>query len=395
MQIAPASNDASKHLLPREIDLRPTHYQRRLLGTRLHDQQRVCNCLFAQGFNGEGSNPLAALRLANRIGSCCRNTIIGTKDDGSLRVVEMRCKSRLCPICSRRRASAVFCRTVEAIRKMNSPRLMTLTLAHGDSSLRTQCLRLRQCFAELRRSGAWKKHVTGGIYCMEITRNKTLGQWHPHLHIVCDGDYFPHHLLKSAWLTATGDSTIVHLRKVNDAKATATYVAKYVSKTISPEGLPDEVLLEWIEEVRGLRFIQAFGTLHGAVLDTRDKAPSACPTVTTIGHIEHLAEAAAGPDPEPKQLLQFVLSTRHRRIRDGGPIAPRPTPAGEREIVDRLRAWFSRQEEIRRDIFAAASRSAWSDSVGQRSLGFREDRDAPAAARQLGQAGDVVLTDSR
>lgn len=335
-----------------ESDLAPNPYQKRLLGPRAADQTRVVSLLFDEGSIG-------ALSLACRIGTCARNSTIAVKPDGTLRVCELRCRSKLCPICSKKRASAVYCRTLEAIRKMNSPRMLTLTLAHSDIPLREQLLRLRRCFAELRRAKDWKARVKSGIYCLEITHNPKEQRWHPHIHMIVDGTYFDNKLLRSLWLRVTKDSSIVHVRKVNDAKNAAQYVSKYISKSLDPAGLNDAQLLEWITEVRGLRFVQTFGELHGVKLDTRDTTPSTCETLTNIGPCDQLAHAANTGDQEAAKLLTFVIACRHRRIRDGGPRPPCKPQAGEREIVDRLWTWFRHAEKAHRDHASDLEDSRW------------------------------------
>jgi len=388
VQNSKSTYDRTSKLLPEEISLNPTHYQRRLLGKRLPDQQRVVNALMDDAIRGKGTDPYGSLKLCNRIASCCRNSVITERTDGALRVVEMRCKSKLCPICSKRRAAAVFFKTSEAIRHMNSPRLFTLTLKHRDESLRSQCIRLRKCFAELRRSKVWKKYVDGGIYCMEITRNVNMKQWHPHLHIVADGRYFPHSELKKGWLTVTGDSDIVHMRKINDAKSAATYLSKYITKTLNPENINDDVLVEWIEEVRGLRFVQSFGTLHAVKLDTKDKTPWTAPETSTVGHIECLAEAAERGDDEAAQLFTYALTTRHRRLRDAGTGEPSQPPAGECEIVNRLRSWFSNKEKNDRDNLARSARAAWNADLSNGVIWERKDGDDPVVAGRDGKTID-------
>lgn len=324
------------------IDLTPSSYQRKIIGPAMHQRQRLLR-LFV-----EAEDP-GLLKLAERIADCARTPMIAADSNGRLRCLEMRCKSRMCPICSRRRTATVTHRVAEAVRRMNSPRLITLTLRSSDAPLREQLLRIRRCFAELRRTASWKQHVIGGTYTLEISYNAKRKQWHPHLHVIADGTFFSQSLLSANWLRATGDSNVVDIRKVNSAKEAAAYIAGYVSKTSSPVRFPDEVVAEWAIETRGLRFVQQFGSLHGVKLDPGDK-PQKLPTdLHPIGGVDKLSRAADRHDEEARTLLAYCISIRHRRPSLSDASNPRPAQPGEQTIAERLRAWFSANETTHHD----------------------------------------------
>lgn len=362
------------HELPAEIDLEPTRYQLHLLGKQAPAQQRVVNALAV-------SQDLPKLKLARRIAECCRGSTLATSPTGHLRLLEFRCKSKLCPTCSRRRSQVCFHRVRTAVAAMNSPRMLTLTLKHSHDSLRSQLLRIRRCFANLRRTDVWKHHVRGGTYVLEITRNQKAHQWHPHLHIIADGDYFQHAQLRAAWKQATGDSDIVHIRKVNDAAAAATYTAKYITKTMDPSELTDDQLLEWIDEVRGIRFLQTFGTLHRLKLDTKEKLPSDYKQLSPLGSVDKLYRASLAGLDEAKQLFAYAIGCRHRRPQSPvNGVTPEP-PAAEREIVARLRAWFRNQEKLSSDIAAQTHDPPGIDRSCDRPLWERQDSDVAADQR--------------
>lgn len=364
-----------------EIELAPSAYQTKLLGERIRDQRRIVTLLAAQ-------ESISHFKLACRIAQCCRCAVIAQRSDGSLRMQEMRCKSKLCPICSKRRAAAVFHRVTTAVKKMNSARFVTLTLKSTEAPLREQLIRLRKCFAEFRRSTLWKKSVTAGIYTLEITYNPTTKLWHPHIHIIADGSYVHQKTLSTAWLRQTGDSSIVHIRKIHDASAAATYVSKYVAKTIDPKGIPDDALLEWITEVRSIRFVQTFGALHAQKLDTRERTPKDTDPSTAIGNVEPLAHRAANGDGEARLLLGYLTTIRHRRVSTSQPQQPFEAPAGERKIADRLRTWFSMYEAKRREQIAQHSRANWVDNLDHRTIWQRQDEHDPPAAGPSGQTID-------
>lgn len=352
MQIAPSTSNATPAAAAHEIDIAPSPYQRHLLGKRMPDQQRVLEACLQVGMNGDGDDPAGLIKLAKRIANCCRGSAAAVTSSGTLRVVEFRCKSKLCPICSKRRAAAVFAKVGTAIRKMDSARFITLSLASSDTPLRDQLLRLRKCFAELRRRVDWKAKVKGGVYTLEITRNRKTGLWHPHLHLIVDGDFIHQSNLSEMWHQVTGDSYIVDIRKVYSAKNAAQYIAKYVSKSLETADLDDDALVEWIEQVRSIRFVQSFGNLHGVKLDDRDEENDSYVEPERLGSMEDLAHDARRNDQEARELFAYLTAIRHRRVPHGGSANAGEAPAGEREIIDRLRTWFRNKEIARRDYFA-------------------------------------------
>lgn len=353
-----------------EIVRPPNAYQRRLLADRADVQRRVVAILV-------DSADLAKLKLANRISDCCRTSTIGTKDDGTLRVVEMRCKSKLCPICARRRAAAVFHRVQTAVRKMNSARFITLTLAHSQEPLREQLLRLRRAFAELRRSKLWKQGVVGGIYTLEITFNRKRREWHPHLHVIADGNFISRKLLAEQWHRVTGDSFIVDIRKVHSVKEAAKYISKYVAKTTSAGELEDDRLIEWVEQVRDIRFVQAFGNLHATKLDERDKCPMDEHAIDPIGRTADVARAADRGDREAAAILKHILQIRKRPISIHHRNQPAIDAARECEVTRRLRDWFSK-ENARSDTLSRDRHSTGSGGARDRPKRLWQEPDAPA-----------------
>jgi hypothetical protein len=327
---------------PFVIDLDASPYQRRCMAGRLDQRCRILTALI------DAEDP-SCLRLAQRIASCCQHPQVAITEDGRPVLSEMRCRSRICPICLRRRVRQITARTTAAVKRMDSPRFLTLTLAHSDLRLRDQLIRLRRCFANLRRSESWKKHVIGGTYTVEVTFNRRSQQWHPHLHCIVDGSFFPVRLLSAAWLQATGDSKIVDIRPVPSASAVAKYIAGYVAKSSDLAKIPDDRVIEWVAETRGLRFLQQFGTLHAVRLDDDEPDKPEPSKLTPIGPVNWLVRAVEQGDGEARMLLGWILATRHGEApgsRSSGDCEPLP---GFDAIARSLRAWFRREQDHRRD----------------------------------------------
>lgn len=188
-------------------------------------------------------------------------------DAHTYKLVRDWCHDRLCPLCSQRRAANVH-RHIAAALDPGDYRLITLTVHHNDNELRHQLQRLVAAFRKLRSTRGWKDHVQGGIAALEFTFNATTNRWHPHLHVLALGSYYPHAMLRDAWKKATGDSDIVHLAYVRSRTGAANYVAKYVAKpAAAAANVPDQRLPELITALAGTHLLIRFGSLHAMKLD--------------------------------------------------------------------------------------------------------------------------------
>lgn len=152
----------------------------------------------------------------------------------------------------------------------NSPRFVTLSVKATGLSLNQAMEKLYHSFRNLRRHQEWKRRVKGGIWCVEVTFNEHTGDWHPHLHIIVDGEYFPQTILSDCWLQATGDSPVADIRAVHDREGAARYLAKYAAKPARILELPDLKICEYAVAMEGKRCIHTFGNLHNVQVDPRE-----------------------------------------------------------------------------------------------------------------------------
>jgi hypothetical protein len=96
---------------------------------------------------------------------------------------------------------------------------------------------------------------------IELTRNIETKLWHPHLHVLYEGEFFPHVKLAADWLALTGDSKIVHITAINSVKSAAFYVTKYITKTADSSVYSDhEALCEAVLACKNRRLCIPFGT---------------------------------------------------------------------------------------------------------------------------------------
>jgi hypothetical protein len=252
------------------------------------------------------------LRRAAKLEQCCRYPALRAKPDGELIVCPQRCRDRCCPHCSTYRARETGARAVEAARRFDSARLLTLTVPHVDDFLPDQIAAIRAAFGRLRRSASWRQHVRGGVYGFEVKLSATDSCWHPHLHVIADGEFYPRDELreawraalnhpKSPWKIAPSDPLIVDARYVRNRSDVASYVAKYVAKAADLASWPPPFVREFAISMAGQRLLNTFGSMHGAKLDPRDAnddpaATTHVASITTLniaaGRGQHTARVA-------------------------------------------------------------------------------------------------------
>lgn len=206
-------------------------------------------------------------RRASRIAGCLQWPSIAQTEDGQLLLVGRRCRDRLCPHCNALRADAASEKMQLTMSRMNSPRMLTLTLKSSPSNLKTQRERLFECFKTLRKTKAWQRHVFGGIFTFEVTRNPKTGHWHPHIHAVIDGEFWHQKALAAEWERVTGDSSIIDIRMVKGRKEAARYVTKYIAKPGEFEQWPDHSIVEYSRSMVGARTYGTFGKFHSVKLE--------------------------------------------------------------------------------------------------------------------------------
>lgn len=207
------------------------------------------------------------LKRAGRLCECASWPHIRKRADGTPSLCLARCKDRLCPLCSKMRGRECSTKVATVIRRMNAPRFLTLTVRNGNGDLGAQVTRLAECFKDFRRRESWKQHVRGGVYSIEVTFNTKDQTWHPHVHIVYDGQWWQQSHIAKEWLAVTSDSKIVHVAAVHDAERTGRYIAAYVNTPPDIHTWPPDRIREYAIAMHGRRVIHTFGTAHGRVVD--------------------------------------------------------------------------------------------------------------------------------
>lgn len=167
------------------------------------------------------------------------------QDTGDVRVMSKKCNLRWCPMCARGKQHYVSHQIVDWVADAKHPKFMTLTLRHSDAPLPHQINSLYDAFRRLRKLRQFNHYVYGGVWFFQIKKSKKDGLWHPHLHCLIDGLYFPQAVLSDLWKQSSHGSTIVDIRPVKDGKRVADYVSRYCARP----SLLSEMTLEEGQEV--------------------------------------------------------------------------------------------------------------------------------------------------
>lgn len=171
------------------------------------------------------------------------------------------CKQRLCPCCAWRRSvrDAQTIAAISAAAAADGLHMVFVTLTVPNvrgCDLPDTVRHINQSFARLRAYKKCKTLLANTIRKLEITYNRQMETYHPHLHVLCyvptnyfsgQGGYCSHDALLDAWRRATGQPQItqVDVRRCRDYGDTdairelAKYNAKASDYTSSQQVMDD------------------------------------------------------------------------------------------------------------------------------------------------------------
>lgn len=201
------------------------------------------------------------------------------------RIKAFYCGHRCCRPCANAKARKTTNRLVCLCRNKRTS-FVTFTLRGSQASV-TDCLNhLYESFQKLRRCKLWLEAVDGGCVVPEVKRGAIGGLWHVHLHGILLGRFIDQAALSRAWHKATGDSFIVHIRRIKDDAREIGYVAAYAGKGFDRSVVvsPDD-LIECICSLRGRRLLIPFGCWHGLDVESDKASADDWKRVGRLGHI--------------------------------------------------------------------------------------------------------------
>jgi hypothetical protein len=148
-----------------------------------------------------------------------------------------------------------------------APRFLTLTFKSRSRLTRDWRRWQAACLRKFFKNKEIAAKLGGGIWAWEITYNQRLKMWHPHFHILFDGQYIPKALVKKIWSGIAEGAFIVDVRPVVGVGDVARRGAlretvKYITKGI--DFVDDEELLtQFLVATKGMRRIGVFGNRYG------------------------------------------------------------------------------------------------------------------------------------
>lgn len=227
-----------------------------------HTSWAARRCLLFESMKRTGTRHRRLESFAN-CGSC--STCEQTADE--VRVRGSSCHHALCEPCRQERAAKIRS-SLFGLCQGRTVRFLTLTLRHSPTPLADQIDRLYRSFSVLRRRKAWTDNVVGGAAFLEVKISDKDGLWHPHLHILLEGQWWDCREISKEWHAVTGDSTIIDITRPRVVEDVCRYAVGYCTKTVHASiwHLPDK-LDECVCALKGRRMCLTFGTWRGTPLE--------------------------------------------------------------------------------------------------------------------------------
>ena len=192
----------------------------------------------------------------------CRSRawFIRHEETGKVRIATKQCRLRWCFHCSESRQQFITQAVLPWFQMVKKPRLLTVTLKHSQDPLDEQIEHLYDCFRKLRNRKTCKEAIRGGIWFFQVTYNQKTGEWHPHIHALLDAEYMLHAKLMSDWYDITSDSTIIHIRNVDNPEKTLSHNARYAARPSALLKIPKSLWKELYYAFDKRRICGTWGT---------------------------------------------------------------------------------------------------------------------------------------
>lgn len=143
------------------------------------------------------------------------------------------CHDRFCPVCSNlkmRRDSYELLSCINVLKKDFNYQFLMITLTVKNVSadqLKDEIKKIKRSFKKFRELQAFKKISRGYVCKLEVTYNKDVDSYHPHLHLIVavnssyftSRDYLSREKILTMWRNSYQDQSItqVDIRKINTA----------------------------------------------------------------------------------------------------------------------------------------------------------------------------------
>lgn len=162
--------------------------------------------------------------------------------------------------CAHTRAAVIARNLADHVRGRRT-RLITLTIRHSAQPLTEQVRKLYRSFRKLRRRQPSAALFRGGLAILELHHTGQANGWHPHLHVLAEGDFVEQRELAADWHAITRDSYVVHVTAVRNDTNAIRYVTKYATKPLAKSAAHTPALIaEALLALKGRRLLIPFGT---------------------------------------------------------------------------------------------------------------------------------------
>ena len=235
-------------------------YRARFMAGR-EKEYAATEAAYSKMYSSPSNSHLMGIRDCRKYASFNRDKV-----SGDVKVMASACRDRWCPMCAGQKASFAKEQTEVYTKSLTAPRFLTLTLRNNGSDLKTQIEFLQDCFRKLRYRAYWKKNVTGGIWFLQVKRGRDSGCWHPHFHILLDGNYMEQEKLSDLWKLVSFGSPVIDIRRVHNVESAAKYVARYTARPAALADMPMEDRIEVITALQGKRLCGTFGNAKTVTL---------------------------------------------------------------------------------------------------------------------------------
>lgn len=238
----------------------------------------------------------------SRLQSCRTNAwFIRHNVSGEVRIASNSCKLRWCPLCAQARQNYIASQVSQWFRKVDYPKLLTLTLRHTSSPLADQVNFLYRCFQKLRKRKFITKRLRGGVWFFQVKKSKDGQAWHPHLHVLIDSDFIDRKKLSQMWAEITLGSTVIDIRAVIDTDRAVQHNARYCAGPASLVDLQPWERIELHDTFANRRLVGCFGTAKDISL--RPVKPPDSDSWISVGSWD-LVVGLAGEDPRADEILE-------------------------------------------------------------------------------------------
>lgn len=242
----------------------PNALQRSIHRPHAREQQTILDAL--------SSDPAYRSRVVRMSECASHGRVYIDGDGGDVHLWVHRCGDRICPLCSKFRSRQVAKQLKDYVRRARVLRHMCLTVqTFPQGSLSAALSHLMESFRRLKRTNQWVARVRGGVYVIEVTRGKKDDRWHPHLHLLVDGEFWQQRELSAVWEDCTRGSPVVWISRAEDRHA--LYLAKYAGKPAEISHWPASCIREYATVMHGRRMAQTFGDAHGVKVCDSDLHP--------------------------------------------------------------------------------------------------------------------------